>query len=331
VRRLAIRAAGLGLAPISFIVDALLDRAPMVRIEALRALASRDREAACGAAIKATTDEDLSVALLAIDTLGSCASPAATVILERLTADRSELSVPRGWHHSAHALVSLATVAPDRAVTALPDYARSPIWQVRMYAARAAAQARDGDTLSTLATDAEPRVAGVARMAMGLPAATEEKKPKTETLAIGPFTAADLTRLAAPRARITIRDVGRVELALFPAEAPAAVLRFARLAESGYYNGLTFDRVAPNAVVQGGQRPGETARYPEEEVGAWPHVRGAVGVSEAFAPGGQFFIDLVDNPQFDHRYTVFAQVLNGTAVIDRILEGDVIESIEILP
>ena len=46
---------------------------------------------------------------------------------------------------------------------------------------------------------------------------------------------------------------------------------------------------------------------------------------------GRFFIDLVDNPRFDHEYTVFAQVLNGIDTIDRILEGDVIERIEIIP
>jgi cyclophilin family peptidyl-prolyl cis-trans isomerase len=43
------------------------------------------------------------------------------------------------------------------------------------------------------------------------------------------------------------------------------------------------------------------------------------------------FINLVDNPRFDHKYTVFAQVLNGIEVIDQIVEGDVIESVEILP
>jgi cyclophilin family peptidyl-prolyl cis-trans isomerase len=45
----------------------------------------------------------------------------------------------------------------------------------------------------------------------------------------------------------------------------------------------------------------------------------------------QFFVDLVDNPRFDHEYTVFAQMLNGADVVDRILEGDTIERIEILP
>ena len=44
-----------------------------------------------------------------------------------------------------------------------------------------------------------------------------------------------------------------------------------------------------------------------------------------------FFVDLVDNPRFDHEYTVFGQLLNGIEVVDRILEGDVIERVEIMP
>ena len=149
--------------------------------------------------------------------------------------------------------------------------------------------------------------------------------------------AEDLRRLASPRARITIREVGHFELALFTSQAPAAVLRFARLAESGYYNGLTFHRVVPNFVIQGGS-PGANeyigdARFMRDEVGLWPHVRGAVGVSTRGRDTGdaQIFIDLVDNPRLDHDYTVFAQVLNGIESSIEILEGDVIERVEIIP
>jgi len=153
----------------------------------------------------------------------------------------------------------------------------------------------------------------------------------------GAMTAADLRRLASTRARVTIRDVGRFDLALLGAEAPASARRFVRLAESGYYNGLTFHRVVPNFVVQGGS-PGANeyigdATFMRDEVGTWPHVRGAVGISTRGRDTGdaQIFIDLVDNPRLDHEYTVFAQVLNGIDVVDQILEGDVIERIEIIP
>ena len=124
---------------------------------------------------------------------------------------------------------------------------------------------------------------------------------------------------------------------LITSEAPATVLRFARLAESGYYNGTTFHRVEPNFVIQGGS-PGANeyigdASFMRDEVGQWPHVRGAVGISTRGRDTGdaQIFIDLVDIPALDHEFTVFGQVLNGLDLIDRILEGDVIERVEILP
>ncbi|HTK28024.1 MAG TPA: peptidylprolyl isomerase [Vicinamibacterales bacterium] len=165
-----------------------------------------------------------------------------------------------------------------------------------------------------------------ARAAAGRPA----PEPESD------LNADDLHRLASPRARITIRGLGTFELALFTAEAPATVLRFARLAESGYYNGLTFHRVVPNFVIQGGS-PGANeyvgdARFMRDELGLWPHVRGAVGISTRGRDTGdaQFFVDLVDNPRLDHDYTVFAQVLNGMDVVDQILEGDVIEKIDIV-
>ncbi|MGC4085427.1 MAG: aminotransferase class I/II-fold pyridoxal phosphate-dependent enzyme [Vicinamibacterales bacterium] len=111
-------------------------------------------------------------------------------------------------------------------------------------------------------------------------------------------------------------------------------MRFAQLAASGYYNRLTFHRVVPNGIIQGGS-PGANeyssdAPYMRDEVGQWPHVRGALGISTRGRDTGdaQIFIDLVDNPRYDHTYTVFAQVLNGMDVVDRIIEGDVIESVD---
>jgi cyclophilin family peptidyl-prolyl cis-trans isomerase/HEAT repeat protein len=146
----------------------------------------------------------------------------------------------------------------------------------------------------------------------------------------------ELRRLASPRARMTIRDVGTIELLLITVEAPLTVVRFARLAEAGYFNGLTIHRVAPNFVLQGGSPDAnEYVGYPDhmrDEVGLWPHVRGALGISTRGRDTGdaQFFIDLVDNPRLDDEYTVFAQVLTGMEVADRVLEGDVIESVQIL-
>jgi cyclophilin family peptidyl-prolyl cis-trans isomerase/HEAT repeat protein len=177
------------------------------------------------------------------------------------------------------------------------------------------------------------------------PAVRQSAAPTAPTLRRGVESAGsdrdlngdDLRRLAAARARVTMRANGTFELMLFTSEAPATVLRFAHLAEAGYYNGLSFHRVVPNFVVQGGS-PGANeyigdAAFMRDEVGQWPHVRGAVGISTRGRDTGdaQIFIDLVDNPRLNHEYTVFAQVLNGMDVVDRILEGDIIETIEIVP
>jgi cyclophilin family peptidyl-prolyl cis-trans isomerase len=206
---------------------------------------------------------------------------------------------------------------PD-AGAAIP--ALSAVWQRLTTEGRA----NSTDTRAVIA-------ATIARLGAAVPKAA----PRAPSASL--LNPTDLRRLAAPRARITIRGAGSFEIALFTSEAPATVLRFASLAESGYYAGLTFHRVVPNFVVQGGSpSANEYVGFSDlmnDEVGLWPHVRGAVGLSTRGRDTGdaQFFINLVDNPRFDHDYTVFGQVLNGIDVVDRIVEGDVIDEIEILP
>jgi cyclophilin family peptidyl-prolyl cis-trans isomerase/HEAT repeat protein len=328
VRRLAMRGAAISGAGMPKVLDGLLDPVALVRLEALRALRSRGDVNACDASLKATVDADMAVALVAIDQLDACAHvPAAVAALERAVTDRAELQATRGWHRNAHALLALAIAAPDRAAGALEPYVASPTWQLRAYAARAASSLKDHAALQRLAQDPDERVRQIAQTGLGVAVRPAPRQDVTIT----PPTVADLRRLSSPRAVIKIRDVGRFELALLTTEAPAAVLRFVQLAESGYYDGLTFDRIAPNAIVQGGQRLDQEARFPHSEAGTWPHVRGVAGLAMPDTNDAQFFVNLVDNPRFDHQYTVFAQVLNGMDVVDQILEGDVIESISILP
>jgi cyclophilin family peptidyl-prolyl cis-trans isomerase len=114
------------------------------------------------------------------------------------------------------------------------------------------------------------------------------------------------------------------------------VSRFVRLARKGYYDGLTIHRVVPNFVVQGGS-PGANeymgdGPFLRDEVGLRSHRRGAVGISTRGRNTGdaQLFIDLVDLPRLDHDYTVFAEVVDGMGTVDGILEGDVMECVEIV-
>ena len=384
----------------------IADDSPAVRVEALRVLRLRTDAAACSSAVAAAADKDVEVALAALDQLAPCGESAeAVAALDHAVTELAHAGAPRAWHRAAHALVALASAAPDRAAAALPQFTGSRIWQLRLYAARAAAQLANRGVLETLARDEDDNVAEAAVEALQQLAGHDADAIYTADLArsgnqivraaalalvdsphsdaavpalkatlqrlvkegrdnshdardaIGraltslgatangsvpsrienDLNADDLRRLASPRARVSIRDVGAFELALFTAQAPATVLRFARLAHAGYYNGLTFHRVVPNFVIQGGS-PGANeyvgdASFMRDEVGTWPHVRGAVGISTRGHDTGdaQIFVDLVDNPRLDHVYTVFGQVLNGIDVVDRILEGDVIERIEILP
>jgi len=416
VRRLAMRAAG-DRATLETLTKGLTDSAAMVRIEALRAMRVRGADAVCPAAVLATGDSDPQVVLFALDQLAVCgASADAVAVLERVVDDLSDAGKPRSWHRAAHALVALASAAPARGTAALGQFTGSRVWQLRMYAARAASTLKDRAVLDKLADDEEDNVReaavdGLAKIAghdadavyvrqltrkghqvlrvaaaalagtpdpdaavpalktvhqrlvaeghdnshdaraaiektlatlgsqarVGLQSGSSQAEVRLKSgLRQTEITADDLRRLAGARARVTIRDVGTFELVLFTQEAPATVLRFARLAESGYYNGLTFHRVVPNFVIQGGS-PGANeyigdAMFMRDEVGRWPHVRGAAGISTRGRDTGdaQIFLDLVDNPRLNHDYTVFAQVLNGIEVVDQILEGDVIERIEIL-
>ena len=166
-------------------------------------------------------------------------------------------------------------------------------------------------------------------------AAPSDPRPRLGAETAG-LTVSTLRRLAATRARVTIGGLGAFDLALIAGEAPLSVLRFVRLATARYYDGLLW-QVAPSLVLQavpatGGAAAADVA-FTNDEVGRWPHVRGAVGFS---ARGGddvdesQIVVDLVDHPELDHRSTVFAHVLNGMDILDAVLDGDIIEKIEIL-
>jgi cyclophilin family peptidyl-prolyl cis-trans isomerase len=123
---------------------------------------------------------------------------------------------------------------------------------------------------------------------------------------------------------------------LFGDEAPATIARFVRLARQGAYNGLTFHRVVPNFVIQGGS-PGANeymgdGPFMRDEVGLRTHARGTLGISTRGRDTGdaQIFVNVADNPRLDHNYTVFAEVTTGMDVVDGILEGDVIERVDVL-
>jgi cyclophilin family peptidyl-prolyl cis-trans isomerase/HEAT repeat protein len=126
------------------------------------------------------------------------------------------------------------------------------------------------------------------------------------------------------------------EVELYTREAPYTAVRLVRLVRAGYYNGLTFHRIAPNFVVQGGS-PGASeyvgdGPFMRDEISLHSHARGTLGISTRGRDTGdaQIFINTVDNPRLDFDYTVFGRIVYGIPVVDGMLEGDVIARVEVL-
>ncbi len=125
---------------------------------------------------------------------------------------------------------------------------------------------------------------------------------------------------------------GEIEIMLLPDEAPVHCVNFAELVKKGFYNGLSWHRVVPGFVIQGGCPRGDGWGGPgyvlPDELGTRPYVRGTVGMPKAGNDTGgcQIFITHLPTPHLDGRYTVYGQMLSGFATLDDIRVGDKIKS-----
>ncbi len=162
--------------------------------------------------------------------------------------------------------------------------------------------------------------------------------PRTTRLPVPTLPPAEYIRdLAGAKARIHMHGLGTITVDMLTYEAPVSVAVFARLAEAGQYNGLTFHRIVPNFVLQGGspgadEYDGRSREFMRDELGFARNARGTIGISTRGRDTGdaQIYFNLVDNFRLDRDYTVFAATRDGLSVMDRVQEGDVIDSIEII-
>lgn len=134
---------------------------------------------------------------------------------------------------------------------------------------------------------------------------------------------------------------GDIWLKLLPEEAPNTVANFAHLANTGFYNNLTFHRVIPGFMAQGGCPHGTGTGGPdwaipcETKQNKTKHKRGALSMAHAGpnTGGSQFFITFVATPHLDGVHTVFGAIeaddTDSFAVLDSIRGEDAINSIEI--
>jgi cyclophilin family peptidyl-prolyl cis-trans isomerase len=126
---------------------------------------------------------------------------------------------------------------------------------------------------------------------------------------------------------------GTVTVRLACSQAPLTCLNFLQLAAQGFYDGLTFHRVVPDFVVQGGDPRGDGTGGPDyairDEINRLRYDRGAMGMALAGPDtgGSQFFITLSPQPHLDGGYTVFGEVVGGDEVLDQIRIGDRIEKV----
>lgn len=132
-------------------------------------------------------------------------------------------------------------------------------------------------------------------------------------------------------ATIEMEGGARIEIELFPEIAPNTVHNFASLARKGFYDGLTFHRVIPGFMIQGGDPegtgtggPGYTIKGEFQSNGFendLRHRRGVLSMARTNDPnsaGSQFFIMVADSPHLDGGYAAFGEVKSGLEEVDRI-------------
>jgi cyclophilin family peptidyl-prolyl cis-trans isomerase len=152
--------------------------------------------------------------------------------------------------------------------------------------------------------------------------ASKKAWEKEKTIRLAEAKANDLPRVLLKTSQ------GDIEIELFENEAPNTVANFLTLVEKGFYNGLTFHRVLPGFMAQGGDPKGDGGGgpgycIPEEYTrpNHRLHFRGSLAMARSDAPdsaGSQFFLMFMPNNQLDGKYTVFGRMTKGFEVLAKI-------------
>ena len=153
-----------------------------------------------------------------------------------------------------------------------------------------------------------------------------------------PESAYEASRLLSPPVSTQVfveTDRGTIQIELAVVDAPLTVETFVTLARKGFYDGLTFHRVVPDFVIQGGDPRGDGEGGPgftiRDELSQQPFLRGSVGIALDWEDtgGSQFFITHSPQPHLDARYTVIGRVISGVEVVDQIQPWDVMRRVRV--
>ncbi len=128
---------------------------------------------------------------------------------------------------------------------------------------------------------------------------------------------------------------GTMVIELFEKDAPNTVANFEKLASDHFYDGLTFHRVIPNFMIQGGCPSGTGTGGPgykiDCEINPNRHERGSLSMAHAGpnTGGSQFFICHAPAPHLDGVHTVFGKVIQGVEIVDKIQKDDKMEVVTV--
>ena len=192
------------------------------------------------------------------------------------------------------------------------------------------------DDLAPYLVDFNPVVADrAAALLTELTGTVHEAAPRRLPRA-GTPDAVRLAELQSSAVRLHMAGLGDIVIALRPDLAATNADRFARLASEGHFDGLTFHRVEPNFVIQGGSPHANEysgdGPYTRDEISDQAHWHGTVGLSTRGRDTGdaQIFINLTDNVRLDFNYTIYGEVVEGMEIVDAVQEGAVIERAEVI-
>jgi peptidyl-prolyl cis-trans isomerase B (cyclophilin B) len=167
--------------------------------------------------------------------------------------------------------------------------------------------------------------------AASIPTETEEAEPIVAIPNPTPTMAFDQTAKPAKGEQIAVikTNMGTIKLRLFPDKPPKSVENFVGLIRKKYYDGVTFHRVIPGFMIQGGDPKGNGTggeslwggKFDSEISRDLSHVRGALSMANAGPDtnGSQFFIVQKDSKFLDGGYSIFGQAFEGMDVVDKIV------------
>jgi cyclophilin family peptidyl-prolyl cis-trans isomerase/HEAT repeat protein len=307
-----------------------------------RALLARRGADALSAVEPLLSDSSVYVRAAVLEALAKLPAAAARPLLAARLAPRAALlermtaAEALGSLHAREAVAALRAGLADSSVlfvascaTALDSLADRA--SVPALAQAYTARARDADADARIAIrDALRRLAGP-----GFADSVERANPARNTRPASEDP--EFTAPPAAHGAVLHTTAGDIEWSFYGREAPQTVKNFVRLAQRGYFDGLSVHRVVPNFVIQDGDPtgtgsggPGYTIRCEYNRLHYEPGMVG-MALSGKDTGGSQWFITHSPQLHLDGRYTIFARVTRGMDVVRRVVQGDRVLKVDILP